>query len=128
MVEKRQSSLLAWLKDAPFPKTARVSEVRDNETSNEECDVEEADYSTSDDSMIEADEAETIESLQDTDYGTETTPLNCTARCCLHSDEAFQSIDKKTLSIFTIKKRNFQPRVNRLGGFSCSCKGVYRFV
>ena len=128
MVEKRQPSLLAWLKDAPFPKTARVSEVRDNETNNEECDVEEADYSTSDDSMSEADEAETIESLQDTDYGTETTPLNFTARCCLHSDEAFQSIDKKTLSIFTIKKRNFQPRVNRLGGFSCSCKGVYRFV
>ena len=88
---------------------ARVSEVRDNETNNEECDVEKADYSTSDDSMSEADEAETTESLQDTDCGTETTPLNCTARCCLHSDEAFQPIDKKTLSIFTIKKRNFQP-------------------
>ena len=60
--------------------------------------------------MSEADEAETTESLQDTDCGTETTPLNCTARCCLHSDEAFQPIDKKTLSIFTIKKRNFQPQ------------------
>ena len=76
---KRKNSGLAtrdyaWLKDAPFPKTARVSKVRDNETNNEECDVEEADYqySTSDDSMSEADEAETIESLQDTDYGTET--------------------------------------------------------
>ena len=87
-----------------------MSEVRDNETNNEECDIEKADCSTSDDSMSEADEADTTESLQDTDYGTETTPLNCTARCCLHSDEAFQPIDKKTLSIFTIKKRNFQPQ------------------
>ena len=86
MAEKRQSSLLVWLKDAPFPKTARVSEVRDNETSNEECNVEEADYSTSGvvwriqtlkhsggvwlrqttsgDSMSEADEAETTEACK----------------------------------------------------------------
>ena len=67
MAEKRQSSLLAWLKDALFPKTAKVSKVRDIETDNEECDVEEADYSTSDDNMSEADETETTESLQDTD-------------------------------------------------------------
>ena len=105
MAEKRQSSLLAWLKDGPFPKMARVSEVRDNETDNEECDVEEADYSTSDDSMREADEAETTESLQDTDCSTETTLLNCTARCCLHSDEVFQPIDKKTINIYHQEKK-----------------------
>ena len=57
MAEKRQSSLLAWLKDVPSPKMARVGKVRDNEADNEECrDVEEADYSTSDE--------ETTESLQ----------------------------------------------------------------
>lgn len=27
MAEKRESSLLAWLKDVPYPKTARMSEV-----------------------------------------------------------------------------------------------------
>ena len=67
MTKKRQSSLLAWLKDSLFPNTAKVSKVRDNETDNEECGVEEADYSTSDDNMSEANEAETTESLQDTD-------------------------------------------------------------
>ena len=73
MADKKQSSLLAWLKDAPSPKTARVGKVRDNEADIEECrDVEEADYFTSDE--------ETTESLQDTDCNTETTPLNCTAQ------------------------------------------------
>ena len=108
-------SLHVWLKDAPFTKTARVSEVRDNETDNKEHYVEEADYSISDDSTNETDEAGTTEqgSLQDTDCSAETRatrPLNCTALCCLHSDKAFQPIDKKTLSIFTIKKRTFQPQ------------------
>ena len=60
--------------------------------------------------MSEADEAEITESFQDTDSSAETRPVNCTARCCIHSDKPFQPIDKKTLSIFTIKKRNFQPQ------------------
>ena len=45
MAEKRQSSLRVWLKDAPFTKTAGASEVRDNETNNEDHYVEGADYS-----------------------------------------------------------------------------------
>ena len=55
--------------------------------------------------MSKADKARTIdqESLQDTDCSTETRatrPLNCIVLCCLHNDDAFQPINKKTLSIF----------------------------
>ena len=115
MAEKRQSSLFVWLKDVLSPKTAKVSEVRANETGNEEHKEEHGvdeldDYFVSGDSMSEADEAEITESFQDTDSSAETRPVNCTARCCIHSDEPFHPIDKKTLSIFTIKKRNFQPQ------------------
>ena len=60
------SSLLVWLKDTPFSKTARVSEMKDNETDKKEHNVEKADYSISDDGMSRADETEpTTESLQD---------------------------------------------------------------
>ena len=45
MAEKGQSSVHIWLKDAPFTKTAGVSEVRDNETNNKDHYVEKADYS-----------------------------------------------------------------------------------
>ena len=94
MAEKRQSSLFVWLKDVPSPKTAKVSEVRANETGNEEHEEEHGvdelgDYFVSGDSMSEADEAEITESFQDTDSSAETRPVNCTAQCCINSDEPF---------------------------------------
>ena len=60
--------------------------------------------------MNKANEAEITESFQDTSSSAETGPVSCTAQCCIHSDKPFQPIDKKTLSIFTINKRNFQPQ------------------
>ena len=109
MAGKRQSSLFVWLKDVPSTKTARVSEISDNETENEEHDVVE-DYFISNDSTSEADEAETTESFQDTDCSAENTPFNCIVQCCIHSDKPFQPVDKKTLLTLSIKKRNFQPQ------------------
>jgi len=97
---KRQSSLYTSLKDVPS-KAARVSE---NESENDEHDFSELDSS----SISEADEAETTDGFPD--CISEAIPTNCTAQCCVNSDKAFQPIDKRTLSTFTIRKQNFQPR------------------
>ena len=63
MAEKRQSCLLVWLKDVPSPKTAWVSDMRENETGNEEYEKEYSvdeldDYFASGKSINEANEAE----------------------------------------------------------------------
>ena len=105
MVEKRQSSLFVWLKDVPSPKTVRVSKARANESGNkeheEEHDVDEVDnHFVSGDSMSEAYQAEITESFQDTNSNTETRPVNCTVQCCIHCDEPFQPIDRKTIDIY----------------------------
>ena len=55
--------------------------------------------------MSKANEVRTIdqESLQDTDCSDETRatrPSNCIMLCCLHNDDTFQPIDKKTPSTF----------------------------
>ena len=69
MAEKRQSCMFLWLKDVPFPKTARVTEVRENETGNEEYEEEYSvdeldDYFASGESMSEANEAEIIKAFK----------------------------------------------------------------
>ena len=53
--------------------------------------------------MSEADEAETKSSC-------DSVPHNCTALCCSNIDNAFQPINKRILSMLTIKKRKFQPQ------------------
>ena len=100
---KRQGSLFAWCRPVKEARSCETPEETDFTVDSSEDPADSGDSDT---------ESEPNEPALDTTHDTAScsTTARCTAQCCASTEKAFQPIDKRTLSILTFNKRNFQPQ------------------